>query len=371
MNLKKKRTVKTAIGLDFGAHSLKYAVGQWANDKLKISAYGTIEYGQELFKNGYILDENMMRDKLTSVLKANKIKIKDAFISVESTEIIKREIIIPKVDEADLKDLIGYEIGQYLPIDLNQYVLQYRITKEIEDDRGKQFMVTVGAMPKSMAEQYHQFVLSCGLSPRKLDIHSHSLSRFIKWNYAKSAELEGKTIALVDFGHHMINVNLYSDDDVVFGRIINLGSSGFDEIIHKYSDAAESDVNKIKQNMKIITEEFNDRYQALDYNRFSDEESDLPPHDIMIMEMRSYIEECLSELNKVLKYYTSRSSENIINAIYLYGGSSQIIGLEKYVGEKLDLPARVLKIENKIEMQSKASGVMSNGYVHVLGLLMN
>lgn len=110
---------RTVLSLDFGSHEIKGVYGKVENNKVLVNSIfkGSVE--NSWYRDGRVENMDAAKNNMINILKKNKIKNTDAVCTVESTDIIKREITIPKVEEKDILPLINYEIGQYLPIDID------------------------------------------------------------------------------------------------------------------------------------------------------------------------------------------------------------------------------------------------------------
>lgn len=363
---KQKKKSGQVISLDFGSHSIKCVVGQHQNDKIRISNMFSIPLNEELFSNGYLINQIQVKSLILEQLKDRKIKTKDVVISVESTEIIKRELTIPNVQEEDRLDLITYEIGQYLPIDLDAYIIQYKVIAESTDAIGNILITKVGAMPKMMAEQYYNLLMDCGLTPKALDLHSHSLEKFVKWNYRNTRNFENETAAFIDFGHSFLNITLFDKKKVVFDRLVNMGGREFDRILMN-----QLNLDAITAEKKKIGVDIHQAFEALEAAREDVMHSERPePRNIILFNTAFHLDECLEELNKVLKYYTSRHENNRIDGLYFYGGSSQFINLEKYIEDKLELKTEMVVPYGKIEYVAKEHDEAFAKYIHAIGSLL-
>ena len=59
-----------------------------------------------------------MARAITDALDSNNIKNDNVIFTTNSTSVINRTIIIPKVNEDEIESVIKYEVQQYLPINL-------------------------------------------------------------------------------------------------------------------------------------------------------------------------------------------------------------------------------------------------------------
>lgn len=136
----KKIKNETVISLDFGSKSVKIAVGKVYKNKIKIESLNEVEYPDHYYRNGVFQEPDEMIYVVNQFFLQNDIitKGKKVICTVESTSIIKREISVPTVDEEDMLDLVIYEMGQYLPINIDSYHFQYKTISTYEEGGDKQ-----------------------------------------------------------------------------------------------------------------------------------------------------------------------------------------------------------------------------------------
>lgn len=361
--MRKNNRKKGVLAMDFGSHSLKVVVCQKSNQKIKVLHMFSIDFEPDFYENGYIKEFDKIKALIVENLKRYKIKLKDVVVSMESTEIIKREITIPHVALEDQMDLINYEVNQYLPIDLETYILQYKILREFEEDDRAFLEVKLGAMPKEMAKVHYELLTQCGLSPQVLDIHSHTIESFVKWNFEGLNVLEQKTIAYVDFGYSMINVNLIEKGAFVFNRIIKINGPELMQMVSDKLETTQSEVEIRLEKMNILEIQA-ERRQLLDKNKAVE---DYSPREFIVDQFCAYLDDWLDELSRVFKYYTSRSIENVIDEVYIYGGNSNLEGLSDYMKQKLESNIILLRPLNKIEFTPKITDHRFQKYIHAFG----
>lgn len=363
-NTKKKSAI--TLTLDFGSHSVKCLLAQRNHEKIKVFNMFSVPLSAEVYENGNILNEASLVLNLRDAFVQNKIKAKETAVTIESTEILKRELTIAHVPVEDRLDLIKYEISQYLPIDLDDYVIQYKVIEEILIGESNMLQVQIAAMPKRMAEAYYNLIKKCGLKPILMDLHSHALEKFVAWNFSNVPDYNEKTLVFVDFGHSMLDINLIDKGHLIFSRSINMGGKGFDKIIAANLSIEDSKAEEKKCCVDII--KLQEARHEAQMNALGLEAPN--PKDVILSNFADYLDECLDELNKVLKYYTSRSIENKIDYIYLYGGSSQFKGLAEYVSERFEIGSEILKPLDRIEFSSKVKDPNFPKYIHTVGALL-
>lgn len=136
--LKKANKISTpeknrkVVAFDIGSSMIKIVEGMYYKEELIIDKYITMKTPKGAVVDGEIKRSEELFNKLGQVLKENGIKAKYGICTTNSTLIINREILIPRVEDEEMDTVVRYEIQQYLPINLEDYILQVQILSEEE-----------------------------------------------------------------------------------------------------------------------------------------------------------------------------------------------------------------------------------------------
>ena len=261
-NLKKINKLSTpekrrrVVAFDIGSSMIKIVEGMYYKKELVIYKYVSIPTPKDAIIDGEIKKEEELYDKLSKVLKQSGIKAKDAICSTNSTLIINREILIPKVEAEEMDTVVRYEIQQYLPINLEDYILQVTSLGEEEVNGNARINVRVTAYPEKIARGYYNLLQKLYLKPYALDVNYNAVNKFINYTGINS-EFEHKSkeaVAFIDIGASFIDVNIYKDGQLDFTRIIKDGGNNIDEILlEQIGDPSE--VTSFKQKNLNLKEE--------------------------------------------------------------------------------------------------------------------
>ncbi|MDF2531463.1 MAG: type pilus assembly protein PilM, partial [Clostridia bacterium] len=138
---------KNIISIDIGTFNTKITVGKYHKGCIYIDKLLILETPQGSLVDGNLVLEEVkaegFRQSLAQALWKNKIKYKDAIFTIQSTSIIRRELDVPNVKPSEMKSMIGYEIEQYLPIDLNEYIIEYKVQEEKADQRSRMLIAAM------------------------------------------------------------------------------------------------------------------------------------------------------------------------------------------------------------------------------------
>ena len=358
--MKKKHTAVNTnlLSIDIGSYCVKIAAGQKSGDRIKITALAKKELPEGVYENGRIQDPLTLKTILQGLIRDNHIKQKDVAITYEGNDIIKRDLIVPKVDDKDQLELITYEVSQYLPIDIENYILQYKEIEEIEEDNTIKLKILLGAIPKDLVRTLYDFIIDCGLNPVFMDVHSNSLEKFVEFGLDSIAST--KTIAVVEIGHKLIDISIFEKGMYKFNRLLKMGAADFDKILVNHLDLPAEEIfhrKKMTHLSKLRT--LND----------SDENTSNNESSLMATEILNCLEDCLNEVDKVFKYYTYRGPEHFIDTIYLTGGGAQLKDLSMIFREKFEIDTQVVNSYSGIEIATKKLVDELPIYVNAVGAL--
>ncbi|MFW2487145.1 type IV pilus assembly protein PilM [Clostridium chromiireducens] len=338
----KKRRV---VAFDIGSSMIKIVEGMYYKKELVIYKYISIPTPKDAIIDGEIKKTEELYEKLNQALKQSGIKAKDAICTTNSTLIINREILIPKVEAEEMDTVVRYEIQQYLPINLEDYILQVTILGEEEVNGNARLNVRVIAYPEKIARGYYNLLQKLNLKPYVLDVNYNAVNKFINYTGINS-EFEHKSkeaVAVIDIGASFIDVNIYKDGQLDFTRIIKDGGNNIDEILlERIGEVSEATSFKQKNlNLKDELEPIN-------------------------MQVKYVVDEWMDKIEKIIQFYKNRNIGNEVNKIIIFGGSSKIRGMEEYMTEKLGIKTKINEI-TKVAFKSKDDGHPIDDFINVIG----
>ena len=338
---------KNIVSFDFGSKAIKLVTGKYVKDKLVITKCIDIPTPADAIMDGNISDRKQLADIIQFTLKEEGIRAKDAIVTINSSSIINREIVIPKVQGDEMATVIRYEIQQYLPINLNDYILQYIILDEIIDDNGEKLKVNVISVPNKIAKEYYDLIEDIGLNPYVLDVTYNSIRKINNHIINNKEKEERGTVAFVDMGATSINVTIFKNGKLEFTRIIKSGGDNID-----YALSLETNMSiKSTESLKI---------------KEADLYSDSKTNEIV----KKSVDGILDDLERIFKFYNNKSVGNEINKIYIYGGTSNLLAIEKYMSERLNINVEKISILDNVEIKSKELGAETiEQYLNAIGAI--
>lgn len=331
---KSKERSKAVLSIDLGTNSIKLVEGKFQKNRLSLSKAIQIPTPEGCIADGKIINAQAIIDVLSFLIKENSIRAKDVIFTTNSSSIINRDILIPVVQEEEMETVIRYEIQQYLPINLDDYIIQFIVLDEIVDDTGAKLKINVTSFPERMANTYYNVVNALELNPYVLDVTYNSINKLA--NYSKytsnNGQIIGGTVAFVDMGATSINVAIFKNGKLDFTRMIK---SGGDNIDYALSQSLNMSI-KSTESLKIK-----------DGDLLKDNEE-----DVLNLTIRKSVDDILEELERILQFYSNKSNTTI-NKIYIYGGTSNLKHIDIYVKNKINISVDKIEDIPNIDFTSK------------------
>lgn len=352
----KPKSTKGVVSIDIGADKIKFVLGKFAKDKVIIEKAFMVDTPEGSLGDGNLFNTVNLSKTIENALATAQVKIKDVNCTTNSTAVINREITVPKAAEDELETLVKYEIQQYLPINMDDYIVQYNILEELNQDNLSKYRMLVVTYPHKIAKQYYELFNNSKLKPSVLDISYNSIKKLIG-GIKTINEIEynmEEASAFIDMGADTINVNIYSNGQLDFSRIIKSGGSLIDRELSKElkSNLQESEKTKIE-------------LCDLNYSTFSEGSEQHIVNNIA----KLVADEWSDELNRIIQFYRNKKVGNNISKVYIHGGGANLKGIDEYLNSKLNLPVEKISSLSNVEFSKTIDTSDLKRYLNAIGAI--
>ncbi|KXG76779.1 hypothetical protein AN619_07710 [Thermotalea metallivorans] len=341
--------------MDIGSDTIKFVMGKISKKYVEIDDFFMIKTPKESYQDGRILDMHRLSTAIRHILNDKKRRGKDAVITIQSTSVITREIILPSVHEEELKGMIQFEIQQYFPIHLEDYIVEYKIIEEYWQEGVQKVKILAAALPKTIAEDFLAMMKELKLKPLALDIHSNAIAKLFYPDTIINDEKScaQKTISVIDIGNEQMNVNIISNGVVQFSRLVPMGGRLMN-------------INLVNA-LNLSYEEAEKKKTA--YGLQKDEHSEQIADDIIQSMIWTSVDSWIQEIQRIFQYYTTRGLGNRVDEVYICGGSSHLHGIDQYLEKALNIPTARIHALNNIKIKQHAVPAALHLYLNAAGAL--
>lgn len=330
---KQKIVKKNRVAIDIGTKNIKIVEALYDGKSVTIKNLNTVPTPPDCYNDGQIQDINSLRNAINSAIISGDIESKEVIYTIESKSIITRDIELPSVVDKDIKNMLDFEIGEYFPVNLEEYVVQSKIVDQIDTEQEKKSIVAVSILPKKIAEEYIALTESLGLKPVALDKNDNSIYKLLNDSFINNddSEYTNSTVAIVDIGFTSTNIIIIENGIFRFSRIVDSAGRDIDmNIANSYNLSLEESEQR-KLNLKNITQ-MEMPIQNLGVPEIEVAATSLEASENMIKEVvAGALTDICKNIEIVFRYYTSRGSQNTIDYIYIYGATSKMEGIDRYI----------------------------------------
>ena len=213
------------LSIDITDRKIKLVRGVHAGNKIRVQDADMRELTLGMVSNGYITDVPMVAAELNDIIKTKGITEKDAIVSITSSSIVYKEMLLPKPKSLKNTAAIEAMIQANMGVS-NEFNISYTIAGEAEDEeKNKLIKIIATACPQRLVDGYVRLFSHIGLSLKAVNISNNSVTRLIV-NIPKMAERMPMLLIQIDQG--FLNMNLYEDNQIVFSRYFNIDPSDYD-----------------------------------------------------------------------------------------------------------------------------------------------
>jgi type IV pilus assembly protein PilM len=302
---------KGLVGLDLGSSAVKLVELRQKKGEYHLERLGVEPLSPEAIVDGSIMDSSLVVDAIHKLNDETKVKTPQYATSLSGHSVIIKKIQVPAMNEDELGESIQWEAEQYIPFDINDVRLDYVVLGE---SAGRDTMeVLLVAVKRDKVNDYTSVISQTGKTPALVDVDAFAIQNAYEANYDVDPL---KTLALVNMGAAVTNINVISRGATVFWRDISFGGN-------QYTEALQRELNlSFEQAEAVKRGETGGRFSAADVRQVLDDVS----------------AEMAGEIRKTFDFYTTTSSEGAVDELVLSGGCALTPGLEQVLRDRFQVP---------------------------------
>lgn len=341
--------------IDIGTRNIKIVQGNRRRKNLVIKKVVTIPTPPASFNEGTVVNAEAIAQSINMAIERFGLKVSNIVFTSSSTQVILRKMTIPMSDKQDAETMVKFELDQYLHIDIENYIIKYIENGFTEEEGIKKQKMMVAVYPRNMADGYRSIAKIMGKRPYALDINPNCVSKLFKHDTSINDEIYNADItsAVIDIGYYYVDINIISNGQIDFQRLIPLGTR-----LCIASAAKDIGVSDAYIEKKLMEE----------YHLYSDENSD-STELIIDNAVRTNLENLMGEIQRVFQYYKNSKPGNNIDKILIHGGGAELKGLDTYMQDALQMPIERIKNMGNVISDKNIENIEITGLLNAVGAL--
>lgn len=297
------------VGIDIGTKTIKVVELESNGASFSLLASGVVGY------SGTTVDKIMDEKEMASIAQIIKklcsearISSKEVAISIPEPLAFTRTIKFPPLTDAEIASAIKWEAEQYIPIPINEAIIQHTILKRGDGTaNGGGVIVLLVAAPRVIVEKYVKVIQLAGLTPISVETELIALSRCLA--------PPDKTVLLADLGGSSTNLAIANRGLLSFSRSLPIAGDAFTRAVSQSLSITPQQAEEYKKTYGLSTSQLEGKIKgALD----------------------SVVRLVVDEIKKAVNYYLTQEKGESPTTLIVSGGSSgmpdMISALSKTIG---------------------------------------
>lgn len=300
------------VGLDIGSSGIKLVQLKENRGRYVLQKFGFKPLEPEVIVDGTVMDEGRVVSAIKELFEELNVKVKQVAVSISGHAVIIKKISLPPMPDDELEGQVKLAAEQYIPFDINEVNIDFHVLPPSESDadgQGEMSVILVAAK-KDKINELTELVKGAGLLPMVMDVDAFAIENMHAINYPVS---QGDTIALVNVGASVMNINIVSKGISLFTRDIPIGGNRYTEAIQRELGLSYEEAEELKKGGR----------------RANNNEAVV--HGVL----ESVNAEVASEIARTIDYFKSTVSEGDVQQVLLCGGGAQISGLVQQLRERM------------------------------------
>lgn len=331
---------KTIVGLDIGSSSVKVIQLKPSGNQWQLAAFGMAEIPKESLEvKNQDLQRSAIVETIKRVFKESGIKAKNVVTSLSGDSVIIRYVKLPFMTAEELRGTISKEAEQYIPLNIDQVVLDFQILGEAQEDGQKKLDVLLVAAKVEVVDQHLAMLKSAGLAPMVIDVDAFALQNSYEINRVEPTE---ETVALVNMGASLTTINILEGNNTRFTRDIPVAGNDFTKEIQKEFNLKFSEAEELKKSHGAISMEEDD-FSLSSVSQKDDRV--LRMSDVMT----PVLNKLLGEIRRSFDYYETQARKKTVERVILLGGSARLKNVNRFLANKLGIPVEHFTVFRNVE----------------------
>ena len=296
-----KSKPKQVVGLEIDSGEVRAVEISGTSSSPRLGTWGRQELPEGAVEDGIIYQPEQVAVALDQLWSTHNLKSQNVVLGIANQDVLVRFAHFPKVPEDKLDGLIRYQAQDYLPLQMENFVLDYTITGEEVHDSRPMYEVLLVAARRDMVDVFMSALSQADLEAWDIDVSSLVLKKI-----APRTAFEGAAI-MVDVAEGQSNILLLSGGFPRLARRVPV----------RLRDAA--------RHLGVSVEEMVDKQELLED----------PPQNYL-----DWIDALIGEIRSSVSYYQAQEEALSLDEIVISGKGARIPELVTRTEEVLDINVR-------------------------------
>lgn len=279
------------------------------------------------------MDPDGLAAELKAFMKESPFKGKLVRLGVGNQKVIVRTIEVPEMDEEELRGAIEFQAQDYIPMPIEEVVLDFQVVGRQTDEDGtvRQQVVLVAAQ-RDMVYQFLTAARKAGLKVDGIDVSAFAVLRALgpSVSFLDQGAPSAEAVGYLNLTSSTSTLVVAANDIPKFTRIVNFAYDNFINVLVEHQGVPAQDARALTE---LIGLEGPQEASLEDFTPAT------------IEDVRGVLgrvaEQFAEEMRRSLDYYQSQEYATPLSRLVLAGRGPLLRNLDHYLSEFLNLPVEV------------------------------
>jgi type IV pilus assembly protein PilM len=309
-----------AIGLDIGTSAVRAVqVQRSRRGTLRLTHRGEVALPSGAVVDGDVVDPDVVTDALRVLWKQAQLRPRTVAVGLASQRVTVRQIDLPDLPDADLRDAVRLQAQDQLPISVDQALLDHLVVERypVGDER-RNVRVLLVAAEQEMVERLLAAVTGAKLRPALVDLDAFALVRSLAPSLTESDQVE----IVVDVGASITKIAAHRGGNPLFVRMVRLGGDSATRALQEALELSWDEAEAAK----------------LDASRAMAAGTELALEDERARVLNEGVQRIITEVRRSLDFFRAQHHDVAVKRALLSGGASLAAPLADRLEAVLELP---------------------------------
>jgi type IV pilus assembly protein PilM len=376
---------RTRIGVDVGSTAVRVAEVAAGEIPVIVRA-AQVPLPPGVVVGGEVRQPEVVAEALRELWSKAGVKSKQVHLGVGNQRVVVRELALPWLPEKELRDTLGFQVQEFIPMASDEAVLDFDPLGEMDQGGRRMVRILLVAAHKPMVNALVEAALAARLDPQGIDLTPFAVTRAVgAGDDGLDLDSSGDE-AIVDIGAQVTSICVHDRGVTRFVRMLPSGGRDITLALASVLGVDDETAERLKRGERFGGSA--DSVPAVGAPADGAPAVQLPPpvdapaadalptgtlpvqaprgvpgviadptevRDLALARAGSFVDEVRSSL----EFFTAQMSNAQIGRVLVVGGGSRLDGLLELLQERLPVPvdrARLFeRAKSEIELSAEAS----------------
>lgn len=313
MNLKNLLGISEFFALDIGTSAVRVVQLRGGGATKSLVRYGSVPIDAKTAESDSAADQKRLAEIVAQAIKQTGVTVKDVVVGIPSNKMFATVVDFPKLSDSELNKTIQYQLETHIPMSINESKVDWAILGESPLSKDS-VEVLIAAVSNKYAESRLDMLEGIGLNVIALEPDGIALCRSLLPQGSAGAYM------ILDIGDKATDLIISYGGNPRLVRSIPTGGSTF--------------VKTAMQNLNVDEKQANQFVYKFGLNQDKLEGQ-------VFRALQGMVDGLVSEIQKSVKYFTTRYSGVNLEKIVVSGGASVLPGFPLYLANQLGIQIEI------------------------------